>query len=97
VTGYVLSRSAESDPDEIWDYSSERWGSDQANRYVGALRESMERVALDPSRGRSVSVRGKSYYRYRSGSHMILYRETNRGVQIVRVLHQSMEYIRHLR
>jgi toxin ParE1/3/4 len=97
VTGYILSRRAESDLDEIWDYSAERWGMDQANRYVGALRESIERVARDPSRGRSVSARGKSYYQYRSGSHMIFYRETNRGVQIVRVLHQSMEYVRHLR
>jgi toxin ParE1/3/4 len=97
VTGYVLSRGAESDLDEIWDYSAERWGSDQANRYVGALRESIERVALDPSRGRSVSVKGKSYRQYRSGSHVIFYRETNRGVQIVRVLHQNMEYVRHLR
>ena len=97
MTGYALSRSAASDLDEIWDYSAEYWGIDQANRYVEALRESIARVALDPSRGRSVSVRGKSYYQYRSGSHMIFYRETNRGVQIVRILHQSMQYLRHLR
>ena len=97
MTGYVLSRRAESDLDEIWDYSAERWGREQANRYLGALRESIERVALDPSRGRSLSVRGKSYHQYRSGSHMIFYRDMGRGVQIVRVLHQSMNYSQHLR
>ena len=95
MTGYVLSRRAESDLDEIWDYSAERWGREQANRYLGALRE-IERVALDPSRGRSLSVRGRSYHQYRSGSHMIFYREMDRGIQIVRVLHQSMN-AQHLR
>ena len=57
----------------------------------------MERVALDPSRGRSVSVRGRTYHQYRTGSHMIFYRETDHGVQIVRVLHQSMNHAQHLR
>src|SRR5262245_56306195 len=56
VTEYALSQRAQSDLDEIWDYSAQRWGRDQANRYVEALRDSMERVAADPSRGRSITV-----------------------------------------
>ena len=94
---FVLSRRAESDLDEIWDYSAERWGRKQANEYVEALRESISRIALDPSRGRPVTAGGKSYHRYGSGSHMIFYRMKDQGVHIVRILHQSMNHVRHLR
>ena len=97
MTDFVLSRLAESDLDEIWDYSAERWGREQANKYAGQLRESMRHVALDPSRGQSVMVGIGSYHRYRSGSHVIFYRRTKRGIRIVRILHQSMDHARHLR
>jgi toxin ParE1/3/4 len=97
VTEYALSRRAQSDLDEIWDYSAQRWGRDQANRYVEALRDSIKRVAAEPSRGRSMTVGHKSYQRYRSRSHLIFYRKTNRGIRIVRILHESMDHERHLR
>ena len=97
MTDFVLSRRAESDLDEIWDYSAERWGREQANKYVEALRESIRRVALDPSRGHSVTVGARRYHRYGSGSHMIFYRMKDQGVHIVRILHQSMNHVRHLR
>jgi toxin ParE1/3/4 len=97
VTDFVLSRRAESDLDEIWDYSAERWGREQANKYVEALRESIRGIALDPSRGRSVTVGARSYHRYSSGSHMIFYRMEDQGAHIVRILHQSMNHVRHLR
>jgi toxin ParE1/3/4 len=97
VTDYVLSRLATFDLDEIWDYSAKRWGREQANKYVEGLRQSMLRLAVDPSRGRSVTVRGRGYLRYKSGSHTIFYRATGRGIYVVRVLHQSMNHERHLR
>lgn len=34
---YRLSRRAEADLAEIWDYSAEQWGVDQADRYLDAL------------------------------------------------------------
>jgi len=97
VSGYVLSRRAASDLDEIWDYSAEHWGGEQANRYVEALRESIRRAALDPSRGRPVRVGGRSYHRYRSGSHVIFCRIARKKLHVVRILHQSMDHARHLR
>ena len=97
MTEYALSRRAQSDLDEIWDYSAQVWGRDQANRYVEALRDSIKRVAADPSRGRSMTVGRKSYRRYRSGSHLIFYRKAKRGIRIVRILHESMDHERHLR
>jgi toxin ParE1/3/4 len=86
VTEYALSQRAQSDLDEIWDYSAQRWGRDQANRYVEALRDNMERVAADPSRGRSMAFGRKGHQRYRSGSHLIFYRKTKCGIRIVRIL-----------
>lgn len=97
MTDYVLSRLATFDLDEIWDYSARKWGRERANKYVGELRQSMARLAVDPSRGRSVTVRGRGYMRYKSGSHTIFYRTTGTGTYVVRVLHQSMNHERHLR
>lgn len=97
MTEYVLSRRAERDLDAIWDYSAYQWGREQANRYLEALRDSVKRVAAAPSRGRSFTVGRKRYRRYRSGSHLIFYRKTNRGIRIVRILHESMDHERHLR
>jgi toxin ParE1/3/4 len=97
VTDYVLSRQAAADLDEIWDYTAKTWGREQANRYVEGLRQSMRNVAGDPSRGRSIAVGRKSFYRYRSGSHLMFYRQVGQGVRIVRILHESMDHKRHLR
>jgi toxin ParE1/3/4 len=97
VTDYVLSRRAEADLDEIWDFSANTWGRDQANRYVEVLRDDMRRLASDPSRGRTVTFGRGTYHRYKSGSHVIFYRAIARGVRIVRILHESMDHKRHLR
>jgi plasmid stabilization system protein ParE len=50
-TEYALSQRAQSGLDEIWDYSAQRWGTNQANRYIKALRDNMECLAADPFRG----------------------------------------------
>ncbi len=97
MTDYTLSRRAEADLDEIWDYSAEHWGREQASNYVDALRDSVRRLAADPARGRVVTVGGRSYHRYRSSSHLIFYRTTKRGIHVVRILQQSMDHSRHLR
>jgi toxin ParE1/3/4 len=39
MTGYVLSPAAGADLEQIWDYTAERWGQEQAERYVRAIRD----------------------------------------------------------
>ncbi len=96
MTGYVLLPRAQADLDEIWDYSANLWGIEQANRYARDLRSGVESVACDPLRGRSCNAIRPGYYRYSVSSHVIFYRLTSAGIEIVRVLHQRMDFRRHL-
>jgi plasmid stabilization system protein ParE len=54
MTGrFVLSPRAESDLDEIWDYTADRWGLDQAETYTRQLWERIEAVAENPALGQN--------------------------------------------
>ncbi len=96
MSGYVLSPLAEADLDEIWDYSADRWGNDQANGYLALIRGVIERVAKRPSWGRSCDEIRRGYFRIAAGSHVVFYNRRAHEIVIVRVLHQSMDFARHL-
>ncbi len=96
MTAFVISPRAQADIDGIWDYTEERWNEEQAIRYIRALQQSIETVASDPMRGRSCEHIWPGYRKYPSGSHVIFYRTLKDRIDIVRVLHQSMDFERHL-
>ena len=96
MTGLVLSPRAQSDLEEIWDYSAEHWGEDRAEEYLRALWRALEHIAEDPRRGRSCETIRAGYYKHSVGSHMIFYKMTSAGIDVVRVLHQRMDFRQHL-
>jgi toxin ParE1/3/4 len=96
MKGYVVSPRAHADIDEIWEYTADRWGIDQAERYVRTLQFAVETIARDPQKGRSCDDIRQGYRKYRVGSHVPFYRVTPQGVDIVRVLHQRMDFSQHL-
>jgi toxin ParE1/3/4 len=96
MTGYVLSPRAQADIDEIWDYTADQWGDDQAERYIRDLRRAIETIARNPNRGRSCDFIRPGYRKFPVGAHMILFRLIADGINVVRILHQSMDFERHL-
>ena len=96
MSRYALSPRAQEDLSEIWDYSAERWGFDQADSYLRLLQRAIEAVAADPRRGTSCEEVRPGYREYPAGSHMLLYRQSQAGIDIVRVLHGRMDFERHL-
>ena len=90
---YVLSPRARTDLDDIWSYTAENWGTDQAERYIRILQQSIETVALDPRRGRSCDEIRPGYRRYSVASHVLFFRMAGDQVDIVRILHQGMDSI----
>lgn len=96
MSRYVLSPRAQKDLDEIWDYTAERWGLDQAEDYIRLLQRAIETVADDPRKGRRFDEVRAGYRQYLAGSHMLLYRDVESGIDIVRVLHSRMDFERHL-
>jgi toxin ParE1/3/4 len=90
VTRLRYTRRAESDLDSIAAYTLEKWGLDQAQRYLDALFACCESLAADPSRGRVHRPR-PDYLRAEQGKHVVFCRrDTNGETLIVRILHQRM-------
>ncbi len=87
MSRYCLSPRAQEDLSEIWDYSAERWRFDQADSYLHLLQRAIEAVAADPRKGTSCDEVRAGYRKYPAGSHMLLYRQSQDGIDIVRVLH----------
>jgi toxin ParE1/3/4 len=97
MTGhFVLTPRAQTDLDEIWDYTAERWGLEQAETYTRQLWRDIAIVADRPSLGRECTEVRRDHRMYPSGSHVLFYRYTSDGVDIVRILHERMHYERHI-
>ena len=96
MKGYVLSPAAETDVNNIWDYTAEKWGLRQATSYITDLRDVCAALARGQQTRRSVDVRD-GYYKTMVGQHMVYFREADDGlIVVVRILHQSMDVGRHL-
>jgi toxin ParE1/3/4 len=96
MTGrFVLSPRAETDLDEIWDYTADRWGLDQAVTYTRDIWQRIQAVAARPAMGQECSNIRTGYYKISCGSHVLFYRLTPEGVDVVRILHARMDYDSH--
>ena len=97
MTGQVvLTPRAQADLDEIWDYTADRWGLDQAETYTRQLWKDIAIVANRPSLGRECTEVRRGYRMYASGSHVLFYRHTADSIDVVRILHERMDYERHI-
>ena len=91
-----LSKLALGDLDSIYSDTVEKWGREQADRYVGAIWAAFEKVAQAPERWR---LRAELHPGCRIcfiGRHAILYRIHEGRVEIARVLHDAMDFPRHI-
>ena len=93
---FVLSPRAQADLSEIWDHSVRRWGADQAERYVRRIQSTLALLSDNPALGRSASAIRRDYRKHPCGAHVIFYRQTDTGIDVVRILHQRMDVERHL-
>lgn len=78
------------------DYGEVTWGVDQAEAYFRSIQHAVEIVAADPRRGRDCSDVRAGYFKFAVGVHILFYRRTDDGVVIMRILHQRMDFDRHL-
>jgi toxin ParE1/3/4 len=96
MTQYVLSPRAQADLEDIWAFTTNRWGLTQAEVYIRQIQSSIETVAAAPALGRACDEIRSGYRKYRTGSHVIFYRLTDGGIDVVRILHARMDFGRHL-
>ncbi|MCC6898773.1 MAG: type II toxin-antitoxin system RelE/ParE family toxin [Polyangiaceae bacterium] len=99
----VRSPRAKQDIVEVLLFTKERWGNAQARAYRDLIRNALEAIAADPESGtQRFTVRPDiwGYHIKRPGQsarHILFYRVASSGtVEIVRMLHDSIDFERHL-
>lgn len=95
---YRLTPRAQSDLDDIWRYSADQWGEEQAIAYVIAIRQRLEGLAAGRIPARSAAPVAPGYLKASIGSHMLYFRRSATGMlDVIRILHQSMDVATQLR
>ena len=86
-----LRPKARGDLGQIWEYTREAWGLEQADTYLRALDNTFNAIAKQPMLGRSRDEVLEGLKAYPSGKHVVFYFVTEHGVDVVRVLHERMD------
>jgi len=91
-----LRPRALNDLESIYKYSMEQWGFVRAEAYLAEISRAFESLAKNGKLGRDYSRVRTDLYAYNVASHVIFYTPTHSGVLVVRILHKSMDHVRHL-
>lgn len=98
----IRSPQAKRDIVGILAYTKRRWGSAQAHTYGELMREALVAIADDPTCGSlrediRPGILGHHVGQHGRARHIIFYRIGPTGlVEIVRVLHDAMDFERHV-
>ncbi len=91
-----LTPKARADLDAIWDYTVKHWGVEQAEAYLLSLGETMKLLANQPGLGRNIDDIQEGYSKFPAASHILIFSSQTDIVEIVRILHKSMDVEKHL-
>ena len=90
MTSYDLYPEAESDLENIWQYSIENWGTERALDYLDDIDRVFQLLATSPLISREHTEFNSPVHIHPHLHHLIVYIVTDNGISIVRVLHESM-------
>lgn len=93
---YKLTRKAEIDLAEMYEYGIETFGLKQAKGYLLGIHDLFQVLADNLNLGRDASEFLFSLKRFSYKSHTIFYLATDIDILIVRIINQSMDYENNL-
>ena len=94
---FILTEEAQIDLDAIGSYTLERWGPQQVIRYLTQIDESFHSLGRTKANDRDESRIQPRLLSVKSGSHVIFFRRRENGdAEVLRILHQRMDFRRHL-
>ncbi len=96
MAAYSLSSKAAADLEDIYEYTILNFGLAQARAYLSGLHSRLGLLAKNPTHGRTANELSPGLRRLTYQSHIVFYIPKDKGVRIVRVLHQSMDAKRHI-
>lgn len=87
----TVTPKAESDLTEIWMYTCEKWGFDQADSCLDQLEAGMNQLINHASLGVNYAHVFPGYRRLQVEHHAVFYQVLEPDVLVVRVLHEDMD------
>jgi toxin ParE1/3/4 len=92
---YILSLSdaAIEDFRDILSYTMQMWGEQQVEEYSTILHKALTAIEQNPLMGKGDLP---PYRHVTAGKHIVFYRLTADKVQVSRILHSAMDFVRHL-
>jgi toxin ParE1/3/4 len=93
---YRLTPKAAEDMEAVWLYSLAQWGAHQTERYIDDLSAAFALLVKNPRAGTGCDHIREGYRKYPVMRHMVYYRLSPYGIEIIRILHERMLAPRHL-
>lgn len=84
---------------EIWDYTEQTWGEEQADKYVRGLVEAINAAKDKPHQWRRVTDEALSgVFFFRHQYHYVFFRELSDGtLGVISIIHENMDIPARLR
>jgi toxin ParE1/3/4 len=96
VAEVQLPPRVRSDIDAIWDYTVATWSVQQARHHLNGLSDVCMDLADSPELGNCRDELYEGLRVYPSGRHLVFYLIMDKGIDVVRILHGSMDFELHL-
>jgi toxin ParE1/3/4 len=87
-----FTNKAIEDLEAIWKYTVKTWSVNQAEIYYGLLIDSCQKLATEPTLGKSYEVVEQHVLGFKTGQHLIFYRiVAAQEIEVNRILHGMMD------
>ncbi len=88
---YQLSRLANQDLENIWEYSFQNWSKKQADKYVKQIIIQIKKVCSNPGLGKQISTIKPHHRMIKINSHLIVYTVEDEILKVVRIVHLTKD------
>jgi len=92
---FRLSAKAMDDLRAIGRYTQDNWGREQRNKYLSMLDACFYTIVHQTGIGIACDYIRLGYRKYHAGRHLIFYRQNAKDIEIIRILHDSMDIASH--
>lgn len=94
IKAYELSKEADRDLEEIFEYTINKFGLNQAVKYLNEFEVLFSELIINPDMGKNRNEIKSGLKSFSKSAHVVFYRIQNDKIRIVRVLHGSRDVLK---
>jgi len=87
----IISPKAVIDLEQIYEFTLQTWGIDQADKYQDELFTAMLLISKNPRIGSQYYFKEGNYRKMNINRHILFYKQTKKECLVVRILHERMD------